>query len=93
MPEGGARTRMEPPSGHSGRGRREPTIAGQALRLRDGMRRLGPAFGGYRTIDGFEQGAGRFAVRFSDPEAPQFAADGFDDAFRDLGGTRVHVIE
>jgi hypothetical protein len=84
---------MERRFGPPGVGRREIEVGGQAYALPEVMVRLGLAFEGCRTIDGFELGPGHFAVRYYDAEEQTVVAYEFDAGFRYVGETRVHVAE
>src|SRR5215471_8956126 len=92
-PAHGARARMEARFGRLGSGARRLTVAGTSYSLPELMTRLGIAFEGCRTIDAFGLAPGRFAVRFYDPDEQRIVVYEFDDAFRYLAETRVHVAE
>jgi hypothetical protein len=84
---------MERRFGPPGVGRREIQVGGQVYSLAEVMVRLGLAFEGCRTIDGFELGPGHFTVRYYDAEEQKVVAYEFDAEFRYLGETCVHVAE
>jgi hypothetical protein len=84
---------MEARFGPPGAGRRELRIGRTAYGLTEAMVRLGIHFEGCRTIDGFELGRSRFAVRYYDPEEQRVVAYEFDSQFRYLGETRVDIAE
>ncbi len=88
-----ARVRMESRFGRPGSGARRLTVAGTLYTLPEVMARLGIAFEGCRTIDGFELAQGHFAVRFYDAEEQRIVAYEFDAEFRYLAETRVDVRE
>jgi hypothetical protein len=92
-PAHGARARMEARFGRLGSGARRLTVAGVSYTLPELMTRLGIAFEGCRTIDGFALTPGRFAVRFYDGDEQRIVAYEFDETFRYLAETRVHVAE
>jgi hypothetical protein len=88
-----SRALMEARFGRPGSGARRLTVAGQVYTLAEAMTRLGIAFDGCRTIDGFALGPARFALRYYDPEEQRLVAYEFDAEFRYLGELRVHVAE
>jgi hypothetical protein len=90
---GRAREAMEARFGPLGRGLPELTVAGRAYRLSELLDRLGLAFEGCRTIDGFALGADHFAVRYYDPEEQRIVVYEFDAELRHRRETRVHVAE
>ncbi|HLE43925.1 MAG TPA: hypothetical protein VJB36_07910 [Methylomirabilota bacterium] len=89
---GAARARMEARFGRPGSGARRLIVAGRSHTLPDVMTRLGIAFEGCRTIDGFELGAAHFAIRYYDPEEQRIVAYEFDAEFRYLAETRIDVL-
>ncbi len=93
QPPGGARTRMEARFGPPGSGARHLTVAGRAYTLADVMGRLGIAFEGCRTIDGFALGPTHFAVRYDDADEQRIVAYEFDAEFRYVAETRAHIAE
>jgi hypothetical protein len=91
LPRG--RARMESRFGRLGSGTRRLTVGGTDYALPELMARLGVAFEGCRSIDGFALEAGRFAVRFYDADEERIVAYEFDGEFRYLTEMRVHVAE
>jgi hypothetical protein len=84
---------MEARFGPLGSGARRLTVGGRPSRLGELLERLGLGFEGCRAIDGFELPAGRFAVRYYDPEEQRVVAVEFDAALRYQGEMRVDVAE
>jgi hypothetical protein len=87
------RAKMESRFGPPGSGARSLTVTGPPYTLPELMTRLGIAFEGCRTIDGFVLGPGHFAVRYYDPDEQRVVAYEFDAEFRYLAESRVHVAE
>jgi hypothetical protein len=88
-----SRALMEARFGRPGSGARRLTVAGRLYTLAEAMTRLGIAFEGCRTIDGFSLGPTRFALRYYDPEEQRLVAYEFDSEFRFVGELRVHIAE
>jgi hypothetical protein len=85
---------MEHAFGALGSGQPSLTIRGRTHTVREAMSRLGIAYEGCRAIDLLALGGGaRFAVRYYDPDEQRIVVYEFDDQFRYLGETRVHVVE
>ena len=92
-PASRGRAAMESRFGRVGSGARRLSVGDALYSLPELMTRLGIAFEGCRTIDGFQLGPTHFAVRFYDPDEQRIVAYEFDAGFRYVAETRVHVAE
>ncbi len=84
---------MEERFGPLGSGRTNLAVNGVSYDLSGILRQLGLDFEDVRPIDAHILAAGRFAIRYLDPEECGIVAYEFDAAFQRLDETFVHVGE